>query len=237
MITIILFTCARPVEREEYAFRTLRSLYRLKADEEIWLHVADDGSEQRFRDEMMEEARLIFGDNTSITNSGGNGYGGSYNKASQVVHNISDILLPLEDDWEVVKEFDLSPFANALREGVFNCIRMGYIGYTDKLLGEFVYNNGNHYLRLDPDSPEKHVFTGGPRLETRDFERAIGEWPTDMNAGATELEVCGRKEARKGVAWPIGLIKPSGDLFVHMGTLKAETGVEGSKAVMAEVGE
>lgn len=235
MIAIVLFTCARPAERGEYAFRALRSLNNLKADEEIWMHISDDGSEQGFRDEIMAEAREMFGSNTSVTNSESTGYGGSYNKASQVVHGIADVLLPLEDDWEVMREFDLSPFAAVLREGTFNCIRMGYIGYTDTLRGAFEFHHGYHYLRLDSTSPEKHVFTGGPRLETCEFERRVGPWPLNMNAGATELEVCGRPEAREGVAWPIGLILPRGDVFVHIGTLKAETGDAGSKSEMAEV--
>lgn len=235
MIAIVMFTHAKPEERVVYAQRTFDSLSNLRASEDIWFHLADDGSDQEFRDQMMEQAREVYGDRTSVTNSEGRGYGGSYNRASQSTHSHADILLPLEDDWEVCREFDLDPLAKVLREGHFNCIRMGYLGYTGILRATFRYHDGKHYLELDPDSPEKHVFAGGPRLETRDFERAVGEWPEGLGAGATELAVIGKSAARQGIAWPMSDIKPRGDLFLHIGTNKAETGEIGSQSKMQAV--
>lgn len=232
MIAIVLLTCARPEERKEYAKRTLRGLRSLRCSEDLWLHVADDGSEQGFRDEMMELARDQFGEHTSVSNSEGRGYGASYNLATQLVHSVADLVLPLEDDWEVVREFDLSPVANVLRAGIFSCVRMAYIGYTDDLLAKFVYYENMQWLALDPNSPEKHVFAGGPRLEMREFERKLGPWPEGLSAGHTELEVCSRVEAREGIAWPIELIRLRGDLFVHIGSKQAGSGEAGSRARM-----
>ncbi len=235
MIAIVMFTHAFPKEREAYAFSTLDALSKLQVSEDIWFHLADDGSPQNFRDGMMQELRDIYGDHTSVTNSEGNGYGASYNLATQIVHAHADIILPLEDDWQVTREFDLDPFVKVLRDGAFNCIRMGYIGYTSDLLAKFEYHDEKHYLRLSPSSPEKHVFAGGPRLETRDFEKSIGVWPTKISAGQTELEVAGKKAAREGVAWPIDAIHPRGDLFVHIGSNKAGTGEKGSISSMQTV--
>ncbi len=229
-----MFTHGKPPERMEYAKQTFASLIRLRSTEEQWFHLADDGSDQTFRDEMMNLARAVYGENTSVTNSEGRGYGASYNAATQQTHNVADILLPLEDDWEVAREFDLDPFAKVLRDGHFRCIRMGYIGYTDTLRATFKYYDSRHYLALDPDSPEKHVFAGGPRLETREFERDIGEWPEGLSAGHTELEVTDLSAARQGIAWPITDIKPRGDLFLHVGTKQAETGEVGSHSEMME---
>ncbi len=234
MIAIVMFTHDKPPERVEYAKQTFDSLSQLRSTEEQWFHLADDGSDQAFRDEMMSLARGVYGANTSVTNSEGHGYGASYNRATQSTHSRADILLPLEDDWEVSREFDLDPFIKILRDGHFNCIRMGYLGYTNTLRGTFRYYERRHFLELDPDSPEKHVFAGGPRLETREFERELGEWPEGIGAGATELDVIGRKAARRGIAWPITDIKPHGDLFLHIGTNKAETGEAGSRSNMME---
>ena len=235
MICIVMFTHAKPPERIEYAQRTLETLPRLQASEDIWFHLADDGSDQEFRDMMMEKARAVYGEHTSVTNSEGRGYGASYNRSSQLTHKLADILLPLEDDWEVAREFDLDPYAKVLREGHFNCIRMGYLGYTDVLRATFRYHDKKHYLELDPDSPEKHVFAGGPRLETVKFERAVGAWPEGIGAGETELSIIGLPAARQGVAWPMTDIKPHGDLFLHMGATKAETGEVGSQSEMQGV--
>lgn len=230
----MLFTYAEPLERAEYARRCLKSLSHLSADEEIWIHIADDGSPQEFRDEIIQLARSSYGERTSMSNSKRTGYGGSYNLASQYVHQITDLVLPLEDDWEVARDFDLAPFAKALRAKVFQCIRMGYIGYTDTLLGRFLFYGGNHYLELLSESLEKHVFAGGPRLETVEFQRSIGPWVEKQPAGATELDVASRPESRVGVVWPVELIKPRGDLFSHIGTLKAGDGSPGSRSVVEE---
>lgn len=232
MIAIILLT----YDRMAVARRTLEALAaNLRAEEPIWLHIADDGSSQEYRDELLELGRSHYGDNVSITNSNRAGYGGNYNKATQIVHKVADLMLPLEDDWELIRELDIGPIAAVLRDGLLNCVRMGYIGYTDDLRGTFRYHGGLHWLELDPESPEKHVFAGGPRLETVAFERAIGPWPERMEQGATELQVIGRPEARRGVAWPVNLIWPQGDAFVHIGAVKAGTDVAGSAAAMQGV--
>lgn len=238
MIAIILFTHADPPERADYAKRTLSALSNyLESEDDLWLHVADDGSLQDFRDEIMEMARMAYGEHTSISNSEGHGYGASYNLATQQVHNVADLILPLEDDWEMCQPFDLDAFAKVLRDGHFYCIRMGYIGYTDTLQATFKYYDNYHYLYLDPDSPEKHVFAGGPRLETVEFERNVGPWPEGLSAGHTELEVAGRLEARKGIAWPIGHIQLRGDVFAHIGSLQANSGEVGSQSQMQVVAQ
>lgn len=235
MIAIVMFTHSHPPERAEYALRAFDSLDLLTASEPFWFHLADDGSDVSFREQMMERARDEYGENTSVTNSEGRGYGASYNLASQITHQIADILLPLEDDWIVSREFDLDPFVKVLKDGHFNCIRMGYIGYTSTLRATFEYYDGRHYLALDPTSPERHVFAGGPRLVTVEYEKKIGSWPEIESAGTTELEVAGNVEARRGVAWPVSDIRPSGDLFLHIGTHKAETGEAGSYSEMQAV--
>ena len=193
----------------------------LKASEEFWLHIADDGSPQEYRDELLEMARELYGTNVSITNSERAGYGGNYNIATQFVHQIADIMLPLEDDWELLRELNLDPIVRVLRGGVFGCVRMGYIGLTEELRAKFVLAEGYHWLALDPDSPERHIFAGGPRLETVEWERAVGPWPERTEQGYTEFLVAGWPAARHSVAWPVGLIYPGGDAFVHIGGEKA----------------
>ena len=223
-------------DRMDVARLTLESVAEnLRCPEPVWLHIADDGSSQEYRDELLELARTHYGDNVSITNSNRAGYGGNYNKATQVVHSIADLVLPLEDDWELVRELDIGPIAAVLRAGLLNCVRMGYIGYTDDLRGTFRYHGGLHWLELDPDSPEKHVFAGGPRLETVVFERAVGPWPERIEQGATELEVVRRAASRQGVAWPVDLIRPKGDAFAHIGYAPAGDKTQASQATMQEV--
>lgn len=206
-------------DRLEIAKKTLHSLYNLHSPEEIWLHIADDGSSQEYRDELFTVGHVLFSDRVSISNSERGGYGASYNLATQATHLIADLLLPLEDDWELMRPLDLSPMVELLRRGEANCVRLGYVGWTQRLRSWFFGSGGYTWLQLDPDSEERHVFAGGPRLETRDFERSIGPWPEGEFAGWTEHIVAGKPESRQGVVWPADLIKPSGDAFVHIGSV------------------
>ena len=224
-------------DRLAIAKRCLLSVAKnLKASEEFWLHIADDGSSQEYRDELAEMAREFYGSNVTLTNSQRAGYGGNYNAATQVVHRIADLMLPLEDDWELVRELDLDPVAKVLRDGTFGCVRLAYIGMTQTLRGSFVLNGEYHWLALDPDSEERHVWAGGPRLETVEWERAVGPWPEHMEQGQTEFEVAGWPAARYGVAWPVDLIYPRGDAWVHIGTHKASVeGIDTSKAALHPV--
>jgi len=220
MIAVILLT----YNRLRYAQTTLaRVAENLQASEPIWLHIADDGSSQQYRDTLLHQAHDLYGDNVSITDSERSGYGASYNLATQVVHTLADLVLPLEDDWELTRPFNLDLAAAALRDGTFGCVRLGYIGCTQELRGSFVSAHGLWWLGLDPDSPEPHVFAGHPRLEHREWQRTVGPWPEGLAAGETEFVVAHRPQARTGVAWPVDLVRASGDAFVHIGTIQAGT--------------
>lgn len=203
--------------RLDYAKTTLKStLSKLKTKQhDIQVHIASDGDD----DVYIDTLRKLCDCPVTTSNSMRGGYGANYNLATQVVHPISDYILPLEDDWELSRDFDIDPIIISLES--FNCVRLGYIGYTQPLRGTFEYIAGFNYLRLDPDSEEPHVFAGHPRLESVRFEREVGEWPLGVDPGTTEFIVAHRPEARQGIAWPCDLIHPRGDLFAHIGTVRS----------------
>lgn len=220
MISVVLFTYNRP----DYARRTLEVAgANLHSTHPIWCHIADDGSPQSQRDDLVEIAHGYFGDRVSVSDSDRRGYGGSYNLATQYVHEHSEIILPLEDDWELQRPLDLDPLVTALADPRINCIRMGYLGFTQPLLGVTIQAAGQTFLLLDPASPEPHVFSGHPRLETRDFQRKMGPWPENMAAGETEFEVAHRTNSRTGVVWPLDLCYSWGNLWAHIGTVPSES--------------
>lgn len=216
-IAVILYT----YERMAHAERTLAALFaHLKTRQNLWLHIADDGSAPEYREHLWELAGHYCGDRRSITNSERRGYGGSYNAASWQVHQLPDVaaMLQLEDDWSLSRDLDLDPLVDVLEtEPRIGCIRLGYIGYSHPLRAEFVWTREQHFLLLDSLSPSQYVFSGGPRLETIAWARRVGPWPEMQRAGEVELAVCGRLAARQGVAWPIEIVSPRGGLFVHTG--------------------
>lgn len=223
MLCIMLLT----YNRLEYARVTLESTLRnIRTKEDIHIHVASDGDNDDYVNELVDIAQHNYGREVvgvSRSNSGRLGYGANYNAATQIIHNLPDCeyVLPLEDDWELTREFNVDPILQVLSDRVFGCVRMGYIGYTQQLDCSFVSYNNLHYLLLNKDSAEPHVFAGHPRLETVAWQRTVGPWEEGLLPGQTEWEVAKRKEARSGIAWPISLIKPEGDLFAHIGAVRS----------------
>jgi len=228
MIAVVLYTFSPSSQpdlaavRQQYAEATLASLFKhLRTERGLWLHVADDGSAPEYREHLWELAGQYVGANRSISNSERRGYGGSYNSASHIVHQLGglDAILQMEDDWVLSRDLDLDPLVNVLQtEPHIGCIRLGLIGYYHPLRAEFLWTQDQHFLLLDPNSQSQYIWSGGPRLETVAWARGVGPWPERLRAGETELAVCGRTAARHGVAWPVDLIPPRGGLFNHIGT-------------------
>lgn len=221
-LVVVLYTCDRPKERLKYAIQTLESLANI-AEDNLHLHIADDGSSEAHRSTIIEAAPTETFVSCTFSNSEGRGYGANYNLACQTTHNLgADALISIEDDWEMLRPFSFAPLAEALEDNSgWGCIRLSHLGHTQELRGTLRQYNHGMWLELDGDSPEPHIFAGGPRIETVAFQKRLGEWPEGCPAGATEIEVCKNPAARAGVVWPLDLIKPTGDLFVHIGTDKA----------------
>lgn len=214
-LCIVLFT----YDRRENAEETLLSvLSRAHYSGDLHVHIADDGSPEPYIDSLREIAAGFEHVRTvGHTVSQRRGYGGSYNLATQVVHQSHEYILPLEDDWRLERDLDLDPIVETLAGGGVNAVRLGYLGFTQPIRGELVHTPLGVALALDPASPEPHVFAGHPRVETRSYQRAIGPWPEGLPAGQTEFDVAHRPEARLGIIFPLDLVRPHGDLFSHTG--------------------
>lgn len=221
-IMLLTYAHAADSARAGYAKTTLKTtLDNIQYDGPISVHIADDGSPEAHRKAL---AKLAGGykhvQGVTITNAERRGYGASYNLATQVIHQFANVVLPLEDDWELAHPLDLSGYVEALDDsGPISCIRLGYLGYTQVLKGELGRRAGKQFLLFDPESPERHVCAGHPRIETVGFERRVGPWQEGIDAGTTEFVWCGQPEARIGVAWPMDA--PSGGWFQHIGTVQA----------------
>lgn len=214
--------CLLTYNRIAYAEQTLESFY-WHVTPKPHLHIADDGSPKGYRERLIDFARKVGAPGITVTNSEQGGYGRNVNLASQVTHRIADHVFMLEDDWELLKPLDLNEYVRdmeALPE--IECIRFGYLSWTQPMWGRLACGPERKYLVLDGNSPEPHVFAGHPRLELASYQREVGPWPEGLNPGATEFAVAHMSRARCGVAWPLGLDAREGyGLFAHIGTERA----------------
>lgn len=216
MLAIVLTT----YNRLEYAQATLRStLDNLVTREPIWLHIADDGSPFGYVDELLALARGYRLAGVSTSNSQRKGYGANYNAAYRNITQLVDVshVLILEDDWRLERALDMDRFCRAFGDPRIDVIRLGYIGYTDRLTCDWVWIEPDHYLLFDPNCPEPHVFAGHPRIERFEHYSRVGEWPEGVEAGMTEFSVAHYPPAREGIAWPVSLVHPDGNMYVHIG--------------------
>lgn len=217
-VVIMLLTYARL----DYAAATLSSALRhVKTTDLLSLHIASDGDDDPYMTVLQNIANDFDLVSITTSNSERSGYGANYNLGTQVVHSFASHVLVLEDDWELTRDLDLDIVIGALDELNAGCCRLGYIGFTQPLRGEFAHAVGRHWLRLDPSSAEPHVFAGHPRLETVAWERSVGPWPEGLQPGETEFAVAHIAESRYGVLWPIQEVNVRGDLFVHIGARRS----------------
>lgn len=222
-----LCICLLTYLRTDYARMTINGILNnliIPNGLDVRFHIADDGSQDGHVKYLVEFIReRLPGAEISVTNADRGGYGRNVNLASQVTNEYEFILM-LEDDWELVRPLFLDDILSDMQsEPRIQSVRLGYLSHTQALRGEVITVGKHHrkYLLLDGDSPEPHVFAGHPRIETVAYQRAVGEWPENMEPGDTEFAVAHIAAARYGIVWPMDLVKPSGDLFCHIGTVRS----------------
>lgn len=229
-LAIVLLT----YNRWDCAEKTLRSaLDNISYSGKLSVHIADDGTGHDYRMALKELAGgydKVQG--VSVSDSERGGYGKNYNLAMQTVHQFAELVLPLEDDWELLRPLDLDPLALVLDDERVGCVRMGYLGATQSLRGEMLIIQSHLWFLMDWDSAERHIFAGHPRLETVEWERQVGPWPEGLDPNMTEFNVSAFEAARQKVVWPTWLLPTEGNLFVHIGTERSRHDLDGEAVLV-----
>lgn len=226
MVMLLTYSDTPDGPRAMYARETLRStLEKLRYSGQISVHIADDGSPEAHRSTLYDIAggfENVHG--ITWTDAKRSGYGASYNLATQVVHahvGQDGIVLPLEDDWRLAHEMDVDGYVQALISSQLDCVRLGYLGFTQELRGWLIQGSTTAFLKFDPTSAEPHISAGHPRLETARHQHWIGPWDEGVDPGTTEIMWCSRYEARQDVGWPMDT--PRGGWFHHIGSVQARS--------------
>lgn len=216
-ITIILQT----YRRTDVALRTIRAAREYLRYEDLRWYVADDGSPSEHVHAVLA---ALEGVRLAGKHSERRGYGGNINAAIQETERVSDLVFPLEDDWELTRPLDLYPYAALLMEREdIGMVRLGYLNAGIK--GGCMGHGASLYWKLDHQPVEdwQCVFTGHPSLRHRRYRAAYGDYPEGLGPGDTELAYAYQYRIGSGpaIVWPADY--PSQGLFAHIGTVKTET--------------
>lgn len=183
-ITIILLT----YQRTDYAVKTIESACRYLTYPDLRWYIADDGSDpehvRRLERALDESGAHLIG-----TYSKRHSYGASANTGITAASYQGNLMLFLEDDWELTRPVDLWAYASLLMEDEsVGMVRMGYL--NNGISGTLMGHRGRLYWQLDDTKGRMHsayAFAGHPSLRHSRFHNMWGLYPEGLQPGETEI--------------------------------------------------
>lgn len=192
-IYIILTT----YQREELAQRTIEStIQNLKTSLPLQWILVDDGSGGGYLDRLINYTESLGGEVVYTYNSQRKGVGHGMNTAIRTLeHRFGGTqFLMLEDDWELVQEFNLDPSIRLLSENDdIGMVRFGYL--SPGLQAQLFVRSDELWWDILPNGYQ-YRFTGHPSLRHIRFHQQYGFYPEGLAPGATELGMCGLVNAK-----------------------------------------
>jgi len=212
-VAIVLVTYART----EYAVRTAVSVKeKLKYDGELAWYVGDDGSRVEHFDAVMSALGGVkfIGHHSEDFVPGKRWPGKSWNKAWQEALKFSDIVLWLEDDWQLGRELDITPYVRLLveREDI-GMVRLGHLAINLNMTSRG--HNGIHYLQMWRNM--QYAYSGNPHLKHRRFYDTYGQYNETILPGDTEIDYDHKFRNTSGpdIYWPVDI--GGWGIFSHIG--------------------
>lgn len=193
-----------------------------------WL-IADDSSPDDYLKKVSEwpfwEGKSVVFNKTEVNS----GWGANVNQALRKV--ATDIVLQIEDDWELTKKLDLKEGVALLQARP----EIGYIRYRGHGGNDMIYqqqetdisqyypgyypaenmSNKVQYLLLRRESGAPYLYTNGLHLKTLNFHRYYGNYSEGLKLGRTEEAMaCRVKERMNDEGAPKLVILPE---WINMG--------------------
>jgi len=214
----LMVICLLTYCRTDLALRTIRGISTfLRYAGPLEWYVADDGSPAEHTNAIADLlAGLKYKANM---HSARLGPGPSWTLAAQRALSMADLVFWLEDDWELRRELDVTPYVRLLLEKPeVGMVRLGHLPID--LLCDTVGYDGRHYLHVRKE--KQYTYSGNPSIRHRRHFDAYGFYASDLRtAGENELYHDGSVRSRGGpqVWWPVDL--GGWGVFGHTGEGKA----------------
>lgn len=202
-------------KRTDTALRTIQNIKEKLVYENYGWYVSDDGSSQEHINAVMDAIGTDYHRYFFNSNRKGVGYG--MNSCLMQLWQMGvDLVISMEDDWELNRPLDLVPYVKTLVDHPENSlIRFGYL--AEGLLGRTIAFEGQMYWNLIHDS-YTYRFAGHPHLKHRRFHDHYGYYDEGWPAGKTELSMAGKVNLKEGP----NLLYPTDcatyGFFSHIGT-------------------
>lgn len=218
-LTVILLT----YKRTDYALRVTHAAGKHLFYPEWGWYISDDGSSSEHHDWVLKSCeatdRPLLGHHNEAVS-----YGAGANAALSTAFNVGQLVLMLEDDWELTQSLDIWKWAALLMERPdIGMVRMGYL--NNGLSGTLIEHKGNLYWNLD-DTESKHhsimAFAGHPAIIHRRYFDSYGLYPEKWQPGETELRMAWQFAAQPvgpSIVWPAEL--GSAGPWAHVGGVQS----------------
>lgn len=180
-------------KREDCAVKTIQALKKNLIYDNLGWFVVDDGSPEGYLERLLDEIGPSNGKFSYNSNRRGVGHG--MNTALRSLWDMGvELILMMEDDWELTAPLDLVPYVRTLENHKeYGMIRFGYL--STNLLGYVVSEEGKLYWRLEYNQ-ETYIFTGHASLRHRRFHDknmgGCGLYDEGLTPGMTELHQTGK---------------------------------------------
>jgi len=202
-------------KRTDTAVRTIRGIKEKLIYPNYGWFVSDDGSSQDHINTVMQEIGVNY--HRYLYNSNRKGVGHGMNHSLVELWDMGvELVISMEDDWELTAPLDLEPYVRTLVDHSENgLIRFGYI--SEGLTGKTVSQEGKLYWNLY-NLGETYRFTGHPHLKHKRFHDVYGYYDEGWAAGKTELSMCGKTNLKTGpnILYPTDCATYG--FFAHIGT-------------------
>lgn len=204
-------------KRTDTALRTIRNIKEKLVYPNYGWYISDDGSSDEHVGSVMEEIGTDY--HRYFYNSNRKGVGHGMNYCLQHLWSMGiELVVSMEDDWELNNPLDLVPYVKTLIDHPENgLIRFGYL--AEGLLAENVFQEGLMYWNLK-NNGFTYRYAGHPHLKHKRFHDIYGYYDEGWPAGVTELSMCGKtnlKQEGPNLLYPADC-KANG-LFSHIGTV------------------
>jgi len=203
-LTVVLLT----YERTEYALRTVEGVARNLVYPDFEWYVSDDGSRQEHVNKLFARMHELDQkhDKEWMWHSERCSYGAGANKALGAAFNRGNLVLMLEDDWLLDRQFNIYRYCALLMERPdIGMVRMGYL--NSGVGGVSMSHDGALYWALDDTHScnySSYAFAGHPAIMHRRFFDHYGIYPERWQPGETELKMCWQCVSGSGpkIVWP-----------------------------------